>query len=200
MLQIVHGPAQSVGPCPDRSPVSGFGCGPAGLEEQWANSMGITLLEVRLNVLVADGREGIAARQNLFDFEFLVARTGVFRCLLALMSFPGPDRGQLDSRVADHRLIAHEIERQDYGYRLARTRGDIDQEALLRAVLGRGEIDGDLFANCPSTERVLVFFGDFEPGLRRRFWIVSVKICCEQFDDFGAAASPVACGVDGLAI
>src|SRR5712692_4230217 len=64
-LQVIHRAAQSPGPCADGTPLVRSGPGLTRLVEQRMDPVLESVIEIRIDVAVVDGRQSITSRQDL---------------------------------------------------------------------------------------------------------------------------------------
>src|SRR5215469_5166956 len=111
-----------------------------------------------------------------------------------LMSLPIPNGRQLNRGIADDRLVAREVQRENQWHRLLSVRWKIDQNILFWSVFVRRKVNRDLFANRFASKCVLIGIKDCVVDMLRRLRTAPVNILLKQGEQLAATSLPVARG------
>ena len=201
LLEIVHQAADAQRPGADGAPVV-VGAGRARRVVQAAQAEFIVILEIRGDVGVAERGEAETLLEIFLD-RGIHAETHAARHLHRRDFEEGLGPGipavtRLHARVADHHVVLGEAEVQQDRGRSDRILGQVQEHVHARAVVVRGEIQGDLLADGRAVETEVLLHVVAQRGLLGR--PLAVLVLLEELDDLGPAFLPLPGILHGFAV
>ena len=192
-FEVIHRPAETPGPCGDRTPLVGSRTDLAVAVEQRMDAVLEAVVVIGIYVAAVDGRQPVAVGDQHLDRPAR-SRRSPRKSLGGAFPRLRPKRRGRDERIVADRMVALEIQPEEHRNGIRAFVGHVQQEGH-EVFFVVGEIDRDLLPGGHVAQGVTVFAQHFEMHSFGAPGCLSVDLRLEQGEEFGTAFGHPAFGV-----